>query len=130
MICYFKAADVCWTTPLRDGLNLVAKEYIVSKQGDPGALVLSEFVGAAVELPESILTNPYSIKRMDDAIDLALAMPEDQKKETMEKMYKTVTEYDVKRWADHLFEAFQQIQSKGSMDADAVEPETPSAVVG
>lgn len=128
LICYFKNADVCWTTPLRDGLNLVAKEYIVSKQGEAGALVLSEFVGAAVELPEAILTNPYSIKRMDDAIDLALAMPEAEKKEAMEKMYKTVTEYDVKRWADHLFEAFQQIQSKGTMNPDAVELEAPSGV--
>ncbi|MDB9313806.1 glucosylglycerol-phosphate synthase [Spirulina sp. CS-785/01] len=112
LIGLYKAADICWTTPLRDGLNLVAKEYIVAHGGKDGVLVLSEFVGAAVELPEAILTNPYSIDRMNEAIDKALAMsPEDQQK-TMETMYQTVTKYDVKYWADHLFELFQEIKEE------------------
>lgn len=109
LICYFRLADICWTTPLRDGLNLVAKEYIVAKQKSPGALILSEFVGAAVELPEAILTNPYSMDRMDEAVDRALDMSEEEKQQTMEKMYETVTQYDVQCWADHLFEMFQTI---------------------
>ncbi|MGB7439796.1 MAG: glucosylglycerol-phosphate synthase [Coleofasciculaceae cyanobacterium] len=107
LLCYFRLADVCWTTPLRDGLNLVAKEYIVAKEGQAGALVLSEFVGAAVELPEAILTNPYSVDRMDEAIDQALEMSESEKKERMAKMYQTVTKYDVEYWADHLLKLFQ-----------------------
>ena len=107
LICYYYAANICWTTPLRDGLNLVAKEYIVAHQGSDGVLILSEFVGAAVELPEAILTNPYSIDRMDEAIDLALAMSPEEQKEKMAKMYRTVTEYDVQCWADRLFELFK-----------------------
>ncbi|MGB7059897.1 MAG: glucosylglycerol-phosphate synthase [Geitlerinemataceae cyanobacterium] len=108
LFCYYKAADICWTTPLRDGLNLVAKEYIVCHEGKSGALVLSEFVGAAVELPESVLTNPYSFDRMDESIEQALAMPEAEQKERMAKMYETVQKYDVRYWADRLFDLFEK----------------------
>lgn len=110
LLCYYKAADICWTTPLRDGLNLVAKEYIVAQQGNGGALILSEFVGAAVELPEAILTNPYSLDRMDEALDRALAMSPEEKQARMQKMYQTVTEYDVKYWADRLLDQFKHLK--------------------
>lgn len=110
LLCYYKAADICWTTPLRDGLNLVAKEYIVAHEGKDGVLVLSEFVGAAVELPEAILTNPYSTTLMDEAIERALAMPEAEQQERMAKMYHTVTTYDVKYWADRLLDKFKNLK--------------------
>ena len=110
LMAYYRAADVCWTTPLRDGLNLVAKEYVVAHEGRGGVLVLSEFVGAAVELPEAILTNPYSLSGMDRAIEAALVMPEDEQKERMAKMYKTVTTYDVKYWADRLLGKFKDLK--------------------
>ena len=110
LIAYFQAADVCWTTPLRDGLNLVAKEYVIAREGKGGALILSEFVGAAVELPQAILTNPYSLDRMDAAIDLALDMSEEERCDRMAKMFATVTKYDVDYWANHLFELFQQVK--------------------
>jgi glucosylglycerol-phosphate synthase len=103
LVCYFKAADICWVTPLRDGLNLVNKEYIVAKGGEDGALILSEFTGAAVELPDALLTNPYSQDRMDTDIDRALDMSPEEQKARMSKMYHTVTEYDAQRWADQLF---------------------------
>lgn len=120
LLCYFRTADVCWTTPLRDGLNLVAKEYIVAKEGQAGALVLSEFVGAAVELPEAILTNPYSVDRMDEAIDQALEMSESEKKERMAKMYQTVTKYDVDYWAERLLQLFQAEKSGQAPNQEAV----------
>lgn len=110
LVCYYKAADVCWTTPLRDGLNLVAKEYVVAHEGKNGALILSEFVGAAVELPQAILTNPYSIDRMDEEIDRALAMSPEEQAERMSKMYETVTTYDVKYWADRLLGLFKDLK--------------------
>jgi len=109
----YRRADVCWTAPLRDGLNLVAKEYVAAKgTGNGGVLVLSEFVGAAVELPNAILTNPYSVNRMDTSIDRALAMPLEEQNERMAKLHHTVTTYDVKYWGDHLFEVFASIQSE------------------
>jgi len=110
LIAYYKAADICWTTPLRDGLNLVAKEYIVAHGGKDGVLVLSEFVGAAVELPEAILTNPYSLNGMDRAIEKALIMTPEEQKASMTKMYKTVTTYDVKYWADRLLSKFKDLK--------------------
>lgn len=118
LICYYRTADVCWTTPLRDGLNLVAKEYIVAQEGQGGTLVLSEFVGAAVELPDAILTNPYSMDRMDRAIDRALDMSEEEQKTSMDKMYQIVTTYDVKYWADHLFKMFQKLENQRASGAD------------
>jgi len=110
LFCYYRLADICWTTPLRDGLNLVAKEYVIAHKGEGGVLVLSEFVGAAVELPEAILTNPYSVDRMDESIDRALSMPKEEQKERMAKMYETVSKYDVKYWADRLLDSFKAIK--------------------
>ncbi|NJL02823.1 MAG: glucosylglycerol-phosphate synthase [Spirulinaceae cyanobacterium SM2_1_0] len=120
LIGFYKAADICWTTPLRDGLNLVAKEYIVAHEGKDGVLILSEFVGAAVELPDSILTNPYSTDRMNEALDRALTMTPEQQAQSMAKMYETVTTYDVKYWADRLFEQFQQITHEAAANQEAV----------
>jgi glucosylglycerol-phosphate synthase len=120
LMCYYRAADICWTTPLRDGLNLVAKEYVVAQEGKAGALILSEFVGAAVELPEAILTNPYSIDRMNEAIDRALAMPPEEQTQRMQKMYQTVTQYDVKKWADHVFEMFERTKQETAKKPEAV----------
>ncbi|WP_069791916.1 glucosylglycerol-phosphate synthase [Cyanobacterium sp. IPPAS B-1200] len=112
LLAYYRAADICWTTPLRDGLNLVAKEYISAHKDESGVLILSEFVGAAVELPEALLTNPYSVTRMDTAIDKALGMPEDEQRERMDAMYKTVSTYDVKYWGDRLLDVFGKIPKK------------------
>ena len=124
LMAYYQAADVCWTTPLRDGLNLVAKEYIVAHEGKDGVLVLSEFVGAAVELPEAILTNPYSITRMDSAIEEALAMSPEEQATRMGKMYETVTTYDVKYWADRLLEKFKHLKHEATDASDPKEVAT------
>jgi glucosylglycerol-phosphate synthase len=88
----------------------VAKEYIITHEGKDGVLLLSEFVGAALELPEAILTNPYSVRRMDAAIDQALVMSKEEQQERMVKMYQTVTKYDVQHWGDRLFKLFQDLQ--------------------
>lgn len=120
LMCYYRAADICWTTPLRDGLNLVAKEYVVAKEKEGGALILSEFVGAAVELPEAILTNPYSMDRMNEAIDRALAMSPEEQTQRMQKMYQTVTQYDVKQWADHVFEMFERTKQETAKKPEVV----------
>jgi glucosylglycerol-phosphate synthase len=109
LIAYYRMADICITTPLRDGLNLVAKEYVAAKQGEPGVLVLSEFTGCAVEFPQAVLTNPYSAQAMDAALDRALDMPVDEARARMAAMNETVRRYDIARWADHTFERFAEI---------------------
>ena len=88
----------------------MAKEYVVSHEGKDGTLILSEFVGAAVELPQAILTNPYSINCMDEAIDCALSLSPEEQGERMSKMYETVTTYDVKYWADRLLGLFKALK--------------------
>jgi glucosylglycerol-phosphate synthase len=112
LLCYYKAADICWTTPLRDGLNLVAKEYISTHEGKDGVLILSEFVGASVELPQAVLTNPYSIDKMDAAIEKALEMTKEEQKEKMQAMFATVSKYDVKYWGDRLFQVFENAKEE------------------
>jgi glucosylglycerol-phosphate synthase len=99
---FYKVADIAWITPLRDGLNLVGKEYIAARGDDGGALILSEFVGSSVELPDAIPVNPYSSASMDNAIDLALAMPIAEQKQRMAKMTQSIEQYDVQWWAEQL----------------------------
>lgn len=110
LVAYYRCADVCWITPLRDGLNLVAKEYIAAR-GDlgSGVLVLSEFTGAAVELPAAVMANPYSNRNMDAAIDAALDMPAPEQAERLTAMLEKIREYDSDRWARHTIERFREL---------------------
>ncbi len=96
---YYELADICIVSSLHDGMNLVAKEYIVSKKDSQGALILSRFTGAARELIDALLVNPYSTEEFAVAIRDAIEMPEEEKKRRMETMYKTVSENNVYRWA-------------------------------
>jgi len=105
ILALYAAADIAWITPLRDGLNLVAKEFVVAKGGKDGVLVFSEFAGAAVELPDAVLTNPYADSTMDESIDEALAMPLEEQKERMTRMYESIQAYDVDRWSKELLGA-------------------------
>lgn len=110
LVPYFRVADTCWITPIRDGLNLVAKEYIAAKQGGPGALVLSEFAGVAVEMPDAILTNPYSAQSMDEAIDRAVDMSKEERLERSKSLLNTVEKWDINFWSDHVLKLFNQLK--------------------
>ena len=105
MVAWFSKSDICWITPLRDGLNLVAKEYVAARKDRGGALVLSEFTGASVLLNGAILTNPYSHKRMDEAIEEALSMKPEEQNERMKLMTKAVEKYTVDDWANEQLSA-------------------------
>ena len=101
VVAYSAAADVAWITPLRDGLNLVAKEFVTVQAAHQGrgVLVLSEFAGAAVELHGALLTNPYDIEGMCDRLHEALALPETERRRRLERMARIVTGYDVTDWS-------------------------------
>ncbi|WP_017324649.1 glucosylglycerol-phosphate synthase [Synechococcus sp. PCC 7336] len=114
IVAYYRAADVAFIPPLRDGLNLVAKEYIAAKQGTGGALILSEFTGSAVELPDAILANPHSFMSLNNSLDEALDMPLEEQQRRMQKLYKAVTRYDVNQWANHLFREAMAIDNSGA----------------
>ena len=110
-LAHYRAADICWITPLRDGLNLVAKEFVAAHDGGDGVLVLSEFAGAAVELRDAVLVNPYSISQMDDAIDRALDMPSQEQRERMQRMQEHVRRYDIGYWTRHVLAWFEALRS-------------------
>src|SRR3954449_99490 len=99
MAALYRAADIMVVTPLRDGMNLVAKEYVACRYDDKGALVLSEFAGAADELRQAYMVNPYDINGMKDAIVTAMRADRKDLARRMKAMRRTVAEHDVKDWA-------------------------------
>jgi trehalose 6-phosphate synthase/phosphatase len=94
------AADIMLVTPLRDGMNLVAKEFVASRLHDDGVLILSEFAGAADEMQEALLINPYDMEGMAAAIRQAIDMPVAEQRERMAKLREKVMRNDVHHWAD------------------------------
>jgi trehalose 6-phosphate synthase/phosphatase len=96
----YSIADIALITPLRDGMNLIAKEYLASKTDGKGVLILSEMAGAAKELGEAIIVNPNDREEMVEAIETALAMPEDEQRERNSIMQRRLQRYNVTRWAE------------------------------
>jgi len=96
---YYRNADFCLVTALHDGMNLVAKEFIAARDHDSGVLILSRFTGAARELREALLVNPYDIEDTAGAIKRAVEMSREEQKERMARMRSQVREHNVYRWA-------------------------------
>jgi trehalose 6-phosphate synthase len=105
LIAFFVAADVMLVTPLRDGMNLVAKEYVACRSDLGGALVLSEFTGAAMELRQAYLANPHHLEAVKDAIEAALAQAPEEGRRRMRAMRRQVLVHDVDLWARAFLEA-------------------------
>ena len=99
---YFRASDLCLVTSLHDGMNLVAKEYIASRDDEQGVLILSMFAGASRELPESLIINPYSTNECANALNIALKMSPEEQKSRMQSMREQVKEFNVFRWAGRM----------------------------
>ncbi|MGI9951862.1 trehalose-6-phosphate synthase [Moorellaceae bacterium AZ2] len=98
LVSYYLAADLMLVTPLRDGLNLVAKEYVASRVDGTGVLILSRFAGAARELKEALIVNPYDIEGIVAALKTALAMPVSQQKQRLHRLQEQVRRHDVRWW--------------------------------
>jgi trehalose 6-phosphate synthase len=96
---YYLMADLCLVSSLHDGMNLVAKEYVAARGDGEGVLVLSQFTGAARELEQAVLVNPYATDELADALKTALEMAPEEKGKRMERMRETVREYNIYRWA-------------------------------
>jgi trehalose 6-phosphate synthase/phosphatase len=105
LVAYYRAADVALLTPLRDGMNLVAKEYVASHIDDNGVLILSEFAGAAEELTEAILVNPYDIDQIAHGIKRALEMSPREQAERMRAMRAKINENNLEHWSDNFLTA-------------------------
>ncbi len=108
LVALYRASDVALITPLRDGMNLVAKEYLAAKDDLHGALVLSEMAGAARELHEALVVNPNSATDVADALRRALEMPEAEQVRRNRLMRARLEQYDVQRWAGHFLERLDE----------------------
>ena len=105
LLALYRAADVMLVTPVRDGMNLVAKEFPAARIDEDGVLMLSEFAGASEELREALLVNPYDVDGTADAVHRALTMDGPERRRRMRALRATVFEYDVHRWAKTFLDA-------------------------
>ncbi len=108
--CYYKVADICMVTSLHDGMNLVAKEFIAACTNGEAVLVLSQFTGAAQELADALIVNPYDIEEMADAIYVALVMESEEKTKRMQRLREIVRERNVYRWASDLITELSRLR--------------------
>lgn len=107
---YYRVADICMVTSLHDGMNLVAKEFIISRHDNGGALILSQFAGASRELKDSVIVNPYDIEEMADAIKYALTLEPSERSDRMERMRTVVKEHNIYRWAGKLIAELSHVR--------------------
>jgi trehalose 6-phosphate synthase len=109
----YRSAHVGLVTPLRDGMNLVAKEYVAAQDpDDPGVLVLSQFAGAAQELTGALVVNPHETEGMAAAIKAALEMSPEERKERFQRMYDHLAENDIDRWAERFLSALGETREQ------------------
>lgn len=119
---YYRAADVCYVSSLHDGMNLVAKEFVAARDDEAGVLVLSRFCGAARELPEALLVNPYDLEEASAAIARGLGMSREEQQERMRAMRAQVAEFNVYRWAGRMLVDAARLRRRtavlGRLDGD------------
>jgi alpha,alpha-trehalose-phosphate synthase [UDP-forming] len=107
LVALYLAADIALVTPLRDGMNLVCKEYIAAHSDHDGVLILSKFAGAIAEIKDCIAVNPYSIEEIKQAIFQALFMPKEERKKRMNRMRKNIRSHDIKSWLENCLHHFE-----------------------
>ena len=124
---YYRAADLCLVTSLHDGMNLVAKEFLAARRDERGVLILSQFTGAARELRDALLVNPYDIDQTAEAIRAALEMEPEDKQLRMHRMRKYIKEHNIYQWAGNLItelvelrlDAPEEVREKSSASVSA-----------
>ena len=116
MVALYLAADIMLFTALRDGMNLVAKEYVATRFDDDGVLILSEFAGAADELKRALLINPHDIDGLKETILAAIAMPTRDRQARMRALRKRVLENDVDKWSTEFLRVLTTSRARGRKD--------------
>ena len=118
LVALYKLADVCWVGPLRDGMNLVAKEYVACNGEGEGVLVLSEFAGAAAEMGEALMINPFDEERTEATVERALALDPRERRLRMRALHSRVLHNNVFRWGDRFLTALQEAVAARGRYAD------------
>jgi len=114
---YYRAADLCLVTSLHDGMNLVAKEFLAARRDERGVLILSQFTGAARELRDALLVNPYDIEQTAEAIRVALEMEPEEKQLRVQRMRRVIKEHNIYRWAGNLITELSEVRLDAAEDA-------------
>jgi trehalose 6-phosphate synthase len=125
---FYRIAHICMVTSLHDGMNLVAKEYVAAKQDERGVLILSRFTGAARELRDAIIVNPYDIESTGEAIAQALRMDVTEMTERMRRMRNSVREHNIYWWASSLIGTLCELRLEPTESPAASTPERVSVV--
>ena len=112
---HFRAAEVCFVSSLHDGMNLVAKEFVSARDDEQGVLVLSQFTGAARELPEALIVNPYDTDQCAAALNIALTMPSRAQRQRMGLMRGLIKEFNVYRWAGRMLIDAATMRRRGQL---------------
>lgn len=130
LIAFYNASDIMLVTPLRDGMNLVAKEYVASKTNKEGVLILSEMAGSAKELLEAVIINPNSIEEISDAIKFALDIPKEEQIQRIEKMQNRISRYNVFRWvSDYLNELNKIVLLQNQMESQFINEKVENEII-
>lgn len=126
----YRAADICLVTSLHDGMNLVAKEFVASRDDEQGVLLLSTFAGASRELLEALIVNPYDAAMMSEAMLQALIMGPDEQHERMRRMREIVRDNNVFRWAGSMLLDAARLRKRGELDRVTALYDRPAGVTG
>ena len=126
---YYRAADFCFVSSLHDGMNLVAKEYVAARDDERGVLVLSQFTGAARELPEALIVNPYDTDQCATALNAALTMPITMQRARMRLMRGLIRDFNVYRWAGRMLIDAAAMRRSGRVLRDKWFDSTPESTV-
>jgi trehalose 6-phosphate synthase len=126
---YYRAASLCLVTSLHDGMNLVAKEFVASRDDDAGVLILSQFAGASGELEDALIINPYDTEQLAGALHTALTMSDEEARTRMRRMRELVREHNIYRWAGRLIGDLAAIRVE-SAERPAARAARPAEVTG
>ncbi len=118
---YYRAADVCYVSSLHDGMNLVAKEFVAAREDERGVLVLSHFTGAARELTEALIVNPYDLEEASAALATALHMSPGEQQDRMRAMRAYLAEFNVYRWAGRMLVDAARLRSRERLTGRLIE---------
>jgi len=125
----YTLADVMLVTPLRDGMNLVAKEYVASRTSHNGALVLSDMAGAAIELTDALLVNPNNSSQVADAIYEGLRMSQLQQRKRMKKMQSRISEYSIEKWGEDFMSELSVAINRKNLSLKSITPDQTNTLV-
>jgi trehalose 6-phosphate synthase/phosphatase len=114
LIDLYVSSDVAMITPLRDGMNLVAKEYLATRINNDGVLILSELAGSSKELPQAVLVNPFDIDQLAQAIKTALEMPLEEQQERNQLLRKRVRRYNIDKWSSNFMQELEEVANRVS----------------